>query len=298
MAVVSMTGFARTDGSDDGLAWIWEIKSVNGKGLDLRCRIPGGFEPLEAAARGLAARHCSRGSLSVSLQVDMVSRTPELRINRPALDRLIAELDAVRHDHGLVATAETPRLETLLSIRGVIETADPDDGVDPATRQTAMTADLERALHALAAARAGEGARLQAILAGHLDRIEALVAEMAALATTQPAALRARLRDQVAALLDAAPALSEDRLAQECAILISKGDVREELDRLTAHIAAARALMAEDQAIGRRFDFLCQEFNREANTLCSKSSDSEQTRIGLALKAVIDQLREQVANVE
>jgi len=298
MPLASMTGFARAEGGDGGLTWVWEIKSVNGKGLDVRPRIPTGFDGLEQAVRGLVGRYCSRGSLSVSLATEMPTRTPEVRINRPLLDRLIAELDAVRNDHNLVPTADTPRLEELLSIRGVIETVEADEAVDPDARQALMIADFERAMDALSSARAEEGKRLHAVLDGHLARVEALVDEMSALAALQPDALKARLREQVATLLEASPSLSEDRLAQECAILIAKGDVREELDRLSAHIAAARDLMAESQPVGRRFDFLCQEFNREANTLCSKSSDTDQTRIGLALKAVIDQIREQVANIE
>lgn len=298
MPLASMTGFARTDGGDEGLTWAWEVKSVNGKGLDIRTRIPTGFDGLEQAVRGLVGKYCNRGSLSISLAVETPTRTPEVRINRPLLDRLIAELDAVRSDHNLVPTADTPRLEELLSIRGVIETVDGDDTVDPAARQAAMLTDFERAMGALSAARAEEGMRLHAVLDGHLARVSALIGEMAELAALQPDALKSRLREQVAALLEASSALSEDRLAQECAILIAKGDVREELDRLAAHIAAARDLMAESQPVGRRFDFLCQEFNREANTLCSKSSDTEQTRIGLALKAVIDQIREQAANIE
>ena len=196
------------------------------------------------------------------------------------------------------AGAAPPRLDSLLAVRGIIEPVEEDEGEARERVEAALKADLTRLIGELVTARLSEGARLVTVLNGHLDEIERLITAASACASTQPDALRERLRNQVAALLDAAPALPEERLAQEAAILIAKADVREEMDRLRAHIQAARDMLAEGGAIGRRFDFLCQEFNREANTLCSKSADVELTRIGLSLKASIEQLREQVQNIE
>jgi len=293
--VASMTGFARADGVAGGQAWTVEAKSVNGRGLDVRCRFPSGLDALEPAARGLAAKHLKRGTVSIGVQLSRAAEAGRLRLNREVLAevlRIAAEIEG--------AGAARPRIDALLAVRGVIETA--DDGAasedDRAGLEAALAEGLERAVAGLAEVRAAEGRHLEAVIAGHLDAIERLTAEAAASAAARPEALRARFRAQLDEILQAAAGVPEERLAQELAVLVSRGDVREELDRLSAHVAQARELMAEGGAVGRRLDFLCQEFNREANTLCSKSQDVALTRIGLELKAAIEQLREQVQNVE
>ncbi|MEE8293051.1 MAG: YicC/YloC family endoribonuclease [Kiloniellales bacterium] len=296
--LASMTGFARREGGDARVTWSWEIKSVNGRSLDVRCRVPSGHERLEAAARAALPKVCARGNVSIALSVGRGDVAPGLRVNRDLLDQVIALAGELETSLGSGRVAP-PRLDGLLAIRGVLETANEDEPAEEtAAREAAMQGDLEAALDDLVAARRGEGTHLKAAVEAHLTTVETLTAAAAACAATQPDALRERLKTQVEALLDSVPALSEDRLAQEAALLIARGDVREELDRLGAHVAAARALLAEGGTVGRRLDFLCQEFNREANTLCSKSSDVGLTRIGLDLKSAIEQLREQVQNIE
>jgi uncharacterized protein (TIGR00255 family) len=295
MAIQSMTGFARAEGQEDGLGWVWELKSVNGRALDMRFRLPPGFDSLELPLRASLAQRLKRGAVSASLTVTRGTKSTSIRVNR---DALAAVLAIAREIAGDVETVP-PSLDGLLAIKGVIETDEgPESEDERERRQAAMLAGWEVALRRLASVRLAEGARLEPVLAARLTEIMGLVAEAEANAATQPAALRARMKAQLAELLGASPALSEERLAQELALVAAKADVREELDRLEAHVAAARALLAEGDAIGRRFDFLCQEFNREANTLCSKSTDIGLTRVGLALKAAIEQLREQVQNIE
>lgn len=292
-AVSSMTGFARVDGHADGYSWTFEAKSVNGRNLDIRCRQPSGFDTIEALARAEVPKRLARGSVNLNLTVNRSESVSQMRINRELLAQV---LEIAREMEG--AGAAPPRLDALLAVRGIIEPVEQDETEARERVEAALKTDLSRLIDQLAVARLAEGARLVTVLNGHLDEIARLVEAASACASAQPDALREKLRAQVAALLDAAPALPEERLAQEAAILIAKADVREELDRLRAHIQAARDMLAEGGAIGRRFDFLCQEFNREANTLCSKSADVELTRIGLSLKASIEQLREQVQNIE
>ncbi|MFQ5955091.1 MAG: YicC/YloC family endoribonuclease [Kiloniellales bacterium] len=295
MSVTSMTGFARADGRHGDTRWTWEVKSINGRGLDIRCRLPAGFERLEAVTRDAVPRRVARGSVTVALQLTRPEGGTEYRINRALLARLIdlhGELD------GQVDPVP-PRLETLLGVRGVVEASDAVESEDERAAQDAALSDsLMRALDSLASTRRQEGEQLRQVLGRHLDDIDRLCREADGLAALRPEAMKARLRTQVEALIEASPALPEERLAQEAALLAAKADVREELDRLKGHVAAARDLLDGDGPIGRRLDFLCQEFNREANTLCSKSSDPALGRVGLALKAAIDQLREQTQNVE
>lgn len=298
MTVSSMTGFARAhaEQTTPPLTWTWEARSVNGKGLDVRLRLPPGYEALEIPAREAAGKRFTRGNITLSLtvQVRADAAPAALQVNEPLLRQL---MDMARD---LPPHIAPPSFDGLLSVRGVLSAAD-ETAMDDDTRKTheaAVLRTLDDALAALASARDEEGARLEAVLAGHLATVETLTAQAGDTAQMRPEAARERLRAQVQALLDAAPALSEERLAQECAVLATKLDVREELDRLTAHVAQARELIAATGACGRRLDFLCQEFNREANTLCSKAQDTALTRIGLDLKAVIDQLREQVQNIE
>jgi uncharacterized protein (TIGR00255 family) len=290
-----MTGFARAEGHSDGLGWVWELKSVNGKSLDVRFRLPPGLDALEPPLRASLAQKLKRGALTASLSVAKAAGATGVKVNREALAAVLAAAREVADGY----ETAPPRLDGLLAIRGVIETGDEtEDESQREKRQAAHLANWEKVLSQLAAGRLAEGGRLETVLEARLAEIASLVAEAERSAAAQPEALRARLRQQVAELLEASPALPEERLAQEAALIAAKADVREELDRLTAHVAAAQALIAEGGAIGRRFDFLCQEFNREANTLCSKSADMALTRIGLSLKAAIEQLREQVQNIE
>ncbi len=277
------------------MTWTWEIKSVNGRSLDLRVRVPSGGEQLEAGVRELVPQYLSRGNLQIALSVDRSQMPMSFRINRPLLEQLVAvsrELDAE-------LPAAPPRLDGLLAVRGVLEVAEEPEPEDTsAKRSAAMLSDMQTALKQLVKVRRDEGRRLQPVVAGHVDEIERLVKAAAKSAEAQPDALRARLKAQVEELLQASPALPEERLAQEAALLATKADVREELDRLRAHIEAARGLLAEGGPVGRRLDFLCQELNREANTVCSKSAGVELTNLGLSLKTTIEKLREQVQNIE
>ena len=293
-----MTGFARREGGDAKVTWSWEIKSVNSRSLDLRCRIPAGYERLEAAAREVTPKHCARGNVTVALSVSRAEAGPNLRVNRDLLDQLVrlaGELET-QADGKALAPA---RLDGLLAVKGVLEVAEEEESSDETeARLATMQKDLDGALKDLVAARRAEGKHLRAVADTHLETIEDLTAKATASAEAQPEALRARLKALVEELLEAAPALPEDRLAQEAALLAARGDVREELDRLRAHSVAAKELLDGGGTVGRRLDFLCQEFNREANTLCSKASDVELTRLGLDLKSAVEQLREQVQNIE
>lgn len=293
-----MTGYARAEGGDAQVSWVWEAKSVNGRGLELRLRLPSGHDALEPLAREAAARSLKRGNVQLSLTVTRLAETPSVRVNTGLLEQVLALTEAWRTRHPEVAPA---RWDGLLALKGVVEPMEAEDVDAEAVRlgrEAAMKATLERMLTALVAMREGEGKRLVAVLSGQLDEIQTLAVRAGATAALRPEAIKARLKAQVAAVLEAAPALPEERIAQEVALLAVKADIREELDRLGAHVAAARELIGAGGAVGRKLDFLSQEFNREANTLCSKSSDVELTRIGLDLKAVIDQFREQVQNIE
>ncbi len=295
MTIVSMTGFAEAHGSRDGTRWRWEVKSVNGRGLDVRLRTPQGFDGLEAAARTLAGERFKRGSLQAALTFELGESARGLRVDPAALASAIRIAREVAAETGLAPA----RIDGILALKGVIVQDDviPTDERERAARDAAILETLATALDALARARATEGHKLSTVLSGQIDEIARLTGEARALAAAQPAALRDKLAAQVKDML-AGGTLSDDRLAQEVALLAVKADIREELDRLCAHVQEARALMASGEAVGRKIDFLAQEFNREANTLCSKSSDIALTRLGLALKAVIDQFREQAQNVE
>lgn len=294
-AIHSMTGFARRDGGDDGLSWTWEIKSVNGRSLDVRARLPQGYESLDPAVRAAVAGVCARGNVQVGLSTKRSGQAQQLQVNEELLQQAI-ELMAKLATR---TQAAPPRLDGILALRGVLETVEKEETPEQQeARLAALQADLAAALEALAAMRAAEGARLLGMARAHLDEIERLAAAARACAATQPETLRQRLKEQLALLLQESTGVSEERLAQELAMLAGKADVREELDRLAAHVEAARELLDQGGAVGRKLDFLCQEFNREANTLCSKSADVELTRIGLDLKSAIEQLREQVQNIE
>ena len=293
MGVASMTGFARTEGEAPGISWVWEVKSVNGRALDLRLRLAPGFDALEPELRAAVAQRFRRGNFSASLSVARIA-PPVLRINREALAQLVALINELTGE----VEAAPPRLDGLLALRGVVETVEDEDEAVLEERCRAVLAGWTQALDRLAAARAEEGARIAALLRHQLDETATLAAAAEGRAVAQPAALRERLRTVLAGLADLAPSVSEERVAQEVALLVARSDIREELERLRAHLEQAGELLQQGEAVGRRLDFLCQELNREANTLCSKSADIELTRIGLALKAVIEQFREQVQNIE
>jgi uncharacterized protein (TIGR00255 family) len=296
VAISSMTGFARAAASDERFAWTWEARSVNGRSLDVRCRVPQGFDQLESAARAAAGKRFNRGNINLTLAVERKAGTTRVVVNREVLDQVLA---LVKDLEGRTNAAPA-RLDGLLAVRGVIDTVDEADEPEDvrAARDGAMLKTLDTALAQLQSVRETEGRALGAALTAHIDEIEDITRDAGRHAATQPAAMKARLEAQLAELLGSQPALPPERLAQEAALLATRGDVREELDRLAAHIAAARALLGDKGAIGRRLEFLSQEFNREANTLCSKSADIALTQSGLALKAAIDRLREQSANIE
>ena len=295
MTIKSMTGFARADGSAGSTSWHWEVRSVNGRGLDLRLRLPPGFEALEPRIREAATKRLTRGSLSINLNVKRSEGVSQIRLNEPALRQVLAALDKLQ----AMANVEAPRADGLLGIRGVLEFVEAEEGEEAArTRAEAMLVSLGQALDGLVAARAGEGRRLEVVIDAQIAAIAKLVEVVQRSPARAPDAIRQRLKEQLNRLLEPGVPLDETRLYQEAALLATRADVEEELKRLTAHIAGARELLASSEPAGRRLDFLAQEFNREANTLCSKANDAETTRAGLELKAIIDQMREQVQNIE
>lgn len=290
-----MTGFSRASGASDGLFWQWEIKSVNGKALDVRCRLPTGFEALELPLRGILNQAFKRGNLQVSLSVSGALTAETVRLNSAVLDQLVAAGELLRNRIG----GEPLRADVLLSLRGVLDvTPKPEDDAEIEARNSAMLASLGEAVTSLAAARAEEGARLEAVVASQIRRIRELVAAARANPSRSTEATRSRLKEQVARLMDTGTSFDPDRLHQEAVLLATRADIEEELDRLQSHVEAAEALLASREAVGRKFDFLAQEFNREANTLCSKAADRTMTAIGLDLKTAIDQMREQIQNIE
>jgi uncharacterized protein (TIGR00255 family) len=290
----SMTGFARAQGEAHGISWVWEIKSVNGRTLDLRVRLSPGFDGLEAELRSMLAQRFRRGTLTANLAVTRTA-PPEVRVNRTALAQLVALVNELTAE----IEAAPPRLDGLLGLRGVIETVDDADERVTDARRAAILRSWAQALDRLAAARAEEGERIVALLRTQLDEMAELTVRAVARAAAQPAAIRERLLATLAALIGTGtPSLPEERIAQEVALHAARADIREEIERLRAHIEQAGQLLDDGDAVGRRLDFLCQELNREANTLCSKSADVELTRIGLGLRVVIEQFREQVQNIE
>lgn len=272
---------------------------MNGRNLEIRCRLPQGFDRLENPARTAVAGRLKRGSVSLNLTITSERHGKPLSINRALLAELGTLVEEIRRTTGAAA----PSADGLLRVRGVIEEEEAGEESEEAlaTLDKALQATLDEALKGLGVSRAAEGKALAKVLEGHVAEIEDLCARAAGRAQAQIGTVRARFEGQLAELLGRVPALSEERFAQEVALLVGKADVREELDRLEAHVAQARTLLAEarpDNPIGRKFDFLCQEFNREANTLCSKSADIELTRIGIDLKGAVERMREQVQNVE
>jgi uncharacterized protein (TIGR00255 family) len=295
MVLNSMTGFARVDGANESVRWFWEVRSVNGRGLDVRVRLPQGYESLEPKVREAAAKRFARGSLTLNLNAQRETPTVEVRVNEAALAQVLKAVEEVRRQTG----APAPSAEGLLALRGVLDIVDSSEtaGLAPEV-PAAILSSLDEALAALAMDRAQEGQRLNRVLTAQVDEIERLTQFVQSSPSRSPEAIRARLADQIARLLDSSSALDPARLPQEAVIIATRADVEEELQRLKAHVASARALFAEGGPAGRKLDFLAQEFNREANTLTSKATDVEISRAGLALKTVIDQMREQVQNIE
>ncbi|GAC1345271.1 MAG: YicC family protein [Acetobacteraceae bacterium] len=291
--LASMTGFARSEGVASGLGWAWELRSVNGRGLDVRLRLPAGFDALEPTLREAAGRQLRRGNVNATLTVKREERA-RVAVDAELLDQLLGLATALA---ARIPGAAPPRPDALLALPGVLRSAGAEDAVSPA-QIAAVQAGFTAALAGLVAARQAEGGRLLPILAGQLDEVVRLRDAATLEAAGQPELQRARMLESLQSLLRDQSGLPQERIAQEVALLATRSDVREELDRLGAHIAAARALLADGAAIGRRFDFLVQEFVREINTLCSKSASVPLTATGLQLKAIIEQMREQVQNVE
>ena len=295
MALVSMTGFADAQGAFDTLRWRWEVRSVNGRSLDLRLRIPPGLEGMDAAARVLAGERFRRGNIQATLTMDSQDGSRGLRVDATALAEAVRIASEVAAKSGLAPA----RVDGILALKGVLvqeETLALDAPVR-AARDAAILESLSLVLDSLGRARGQEGAKLADVLTRTADEIGRLIDDARRLAATQPQTIRDKLRAQLSELLESAQP-GDDRVAQEIALLAARADVREELDRLHAHMQEAHSLIASNEAVGRKLDFLSQELNREANTLCSKSADIALTRVGLALKAAIDQFREQAQNVE
>ena len=299
MTLQSMTGFARAHGhADCGAAsgnWVWELRSVNSKGLEIRFRLPPGFEPLENEYRKLLGAKLARGSVQAALQYERQSGASVPTINHAALDAVLAAIVQIGKKLG----SPPPAAEAILQIRGVMETG--EDTAAPQEielRNAAVIAGLAGTVEALVHSRASEGRAVAAVLGGQIGSISSLVAAIDADASRSPSAIRQRLKIQLATLLEDATAFDPQRLHQEAAILATKSDLREEIDRLHAHVAASGVLLAGKGPAGRKLDFLAQEFNRECNTICSKSNAASVTSFGLEMKAVIDQFREQVQNIE
>jgi uncharacterized protein (TIGR00255 family) len=295
MSLASMTGFARAQGTAGGYGWAWEIKSVNSKGLDLRLRLPPGWDAVETTARASAAKQLARGNVTATLEVSREGAAPTVRVNEEVLAAVLSAIQSI----GKRLDASPPSPDGILGLKGVIDVVDAEENPDERQKaEVAIAAGFERALTDLVTARRQEGDALLQILTGRLDEIARLVAAAEASPARKPEAIRAKLAEQIAQLLETGTKFDPDRLHQEALLLAAKVDVREEIDRLTTHIAAARELLKKGGPAGRRLDFLAQEFNRESNTLCAKSNDASLTAIGLELKATVDQFREQVQNLE
>ena len=295
MTLKSMTGFGRSAGAHGETSWHWEVKSVNGRSLELRFRIPSGLEGLEVKARSLCQERLARGNCTLNLALRREAGDLVIRLNEPALAQVLAAAERAR----VFTQMAAPSLDTLLAMRGVVEVVEGEESEEAKAKlEQALLAGLRTALDQLVAARAAEGARLTDVIANQLSQIGALVDRAANALARQPQAIVQRLAEQVGRLVETGAGLDPERLHQEALLLAAKADIQEELDRLRAHVAAAKELVADDKAVGRQLEFLAQEFNREANTICSKASDIEISRVGLELKTVIDQLREQVQNIE
>ncbi|MGX9145450.1 YicC/YloC family endoribonuclease [Mesorhizobium sp. 128a] len=296
MNLQSMTGFARAVGEHDGASIAWEVKSVNGKSVEVRLRLPQGFERLEPAVRQTLQKRFARGNFQATLTVSRAAGQQVQPVVNEVFLRDLAGLAKRLQDQFGVAPATA---DGLLSLRGVLDIPESSETEEVrAALDAAILSALETALAGLEQARQSEGEALRSLLSGHIDGIEALTLKAEADPSRDPAAIRERIAEQVRLLMDTSANLDAGRLHMEAAFLATKADIREEIDRLKTHVGSGRALLANGGAIGRKLDFLAQEFNRESNTLCSKSNAATVTAIGLELKAVVDQFREQVQNLE
>ena len=295
MTIASMTGFGRSEGAGEGFVWAWEARSVNGRGLDIRMRLPPGNDAIEPALRELAAKRFVRGNVNATLTIDRLQAAGALRLNEAVLADLVKAADRAAE---LIGGAR-PDTAALLAFKGVLDQNDTSETADArAAREKQLIAGFDVALERLAEARRAEGARLASVISEQVNDIERITATVRAAPSRSVDAIRARIKDQIGRLLETDTSFDAERLHQEAMLIATRADVEEELARLTAHVAAAREILSEPGAVGRKLDFLAQEFNREANTLCSKANAVDITRLGLSLKTVIDQLREQVQNVE
>jgi uncharacterized protein (TIGR00255 family) len=298
MPLKSMTGFGRASGQDNGASWTWELRTVNGRGLDVRFRLPPNLEAFEVRLREELGKTLARGNCAASLNLKQTSSGTDFRLNEAALLRFVALAERARE---LTGRTEVLSLTALLNMKGIVETVEgqQEQGEESAGGLTeGLFASFQQALAAVVDARLSEGGRLAAVLAEKLTEIEALVAEAETSPSRTPEAIRDRLRLHLQRIFGEDVEIDRDRLYQEAVMLATRADIEEEIKRLKSHVAAARELLSENQPVGRKFEFLAQEFQREANTLCSKSNAADITRIGLRLKSAIDQFREQVQNVE
>lgn len=295
MALQSMTGFARSQGQFEGVSWVWELRSVNAKGMDVRLRLPTGYEAIEVQARKLVQKHIKRGTVQISLSVIESSSNTIPHINREAVQSLIKAATVLQKEVG----GELPTAAELMNIRGVVELIEkPLDEALKEKRDAMLLANLEEGTDALVETRTKEGVAIAKLLNQQVLKIEELHKAIEANDARSPAAIKAQLVLQVSKLIEASDKFDEERLHQEAAILAAKADLQEELDRLVVHVKAAKELLAGEGPLGRRLDFLAQEFNRECNTICSKSNFAEVTSLGLDMKLIIDQFREQLQNME
>lgn len=290
-----MTGYGRSEGTFEDRSWYWELRSVNGRGLDLKFRLPNGYDVVEQTCRKYAQSVFGRGNLQCNLSMGFSEGRPAFSINEVALTQAIAHISAI----GSRVDVAPPTAAEVLAMPGVLErTADERDAAGIEELSLALIESFHEALRALHEARRAEGAHLHKVISGLLGQIASLTQQAVDNPARAPEAIQVRIRKQIALLSSGQTKLDEERLHQEAMLIATKADIQEELDRLKAHIAAAHDLLNQEQPVGRKFDFLTQEFNREANTLCSKSNDANLTKIGLALKAVVDQMREQIQNIE
>ena len=295
MALSSMTGFARADGVCGPYSWVWEVKSVNAKGLELRLRLPPGWDAIEPALRARASEALARGTVQANLTVQRTGLAPVVRVNEPVLAAVLTTMG----DIAKRIDAAPPTIDGILGLKGVIEVIDEDEREeDRRAGEASVIEGFAAALASLAEMRKREGEALSRVLRARLDEIAALAARAEAAPGRKPEAIKARLAEQIATLLDTSDRFDSDRLMQEAILIATRADIREELDRIASHVAQARELIGKGGPIGRKLDFLAQEFHREVNTCCSKSNDIELTNTGLAMKNVVEQFREQVQNLE
>lgn len=295
MALSSMTGFARSHGASGPYTFEWELKSVNAKGFDFRMRLPPGWDEIETTARKRATELLSRGTVYANLSIKRSGASSLIRVN----DEVLASILKVAKDIAAKTGAAPPSVDGLLAIKGVIDVVEPEsDEAELKVANDAVAVGFEQALQSLIEMRRREGVALGQILAQRMNEIEGLAEKAEKAPGRKPEAIKARLAEQVAVLLDTSDRFDPDRLSHEAVMIAAKADIREELDRIASHIAQTRDMLVKGGAVGRRLDFLAQEFNREVNTTCSKSNDVELTNIGLEMKNAVEQFREQVQNLE